>query len=245
MSFLFFDSVFVLTGAVISYFAVIKHPMDLATMKAKLDNKIYRDRAGFEEDFKLMIQNSKTYNAPTSFVFGEAIALEKAFNDRALFFLDTGLFSNRDRSYRMVKDRRCSKRRARARDGTRPTSSARCIDKQNLVPCTSGSYTQVHLAHEPEVVALVSESRWPARHAYQNQDQAEFPPRNGDPTPQREGTGERPVPITCGPKIQDAQDQTGHATPQAGCCTPNTSSPCAIAPTSSASTCKTRANRRH
>jgi transcription initiation factor TFIID subunit 2 len=65
-----------------SYFAVIKHPMDLSTMKAKLDNKIYRDRAGFEEDFKLMIQNSKTYNAPMSFVFGEAVALEKAFIDR-------------------------------------------------------------------------------------------------------------------------------------------------------------------
>jgi transcription initiation factor TFIID subunit 2 len=52
-------------------------------MKAKLDNKIYKDRAEFESDFKLMIQNAKIYNAPLSFVFNEAIALEKAFNDRA------------------------------------------------------------------------------------------------------------------------------------------------------------------
>ncbi|KAF8753693.1 Peptidase family M1 domain [Rhizoctonia solani] len=65
-----------------NYFTVIKHPMDLSTMKAKLDNKIYKDRAEFEEDFKLMIQNAKIYNAPLSFVFNEAIALEKAFNDR-------------------------------------------------------------------------------------------------------------------------------------------------------------------
>ncbi|KAF8603229.1 Bromodomain-containing protein [Ceratobasidium sp. AG-I] len=64
------------------YFSVIKHPMDLSTMKAKLDNKIYRDRARFEDDFKQMIQNAKTYNAPMSFVFGEATALEKAFNER-------------------------------------------------------------------------------------------------------------------------------------------------------------------
>ncbi|KAG9096358.1 hypothetical protein FRC06_008750 [Ceratobasidium sp. 370] len=65
-----------------NYFDVIKHPMDLSTMKAKLDNKAYRNRAGFEDDFKLMIQNAKTYNAPKSYVYGEAVALEKAFNDR-------------------------------------------------------------------------------------------------------------------------------------------------------------------
>ncbi|KAG9119851.1 hypothetical protein FRC07_004918, partial [Ceratobasidium sp. 392] len=65
-----------------NYFDIIKHPMDLSTMKAKLDNKGYRDRAGFEADFKLMIQNAKTYNAPKSFVYGEALALEKAFIDR-------------------------------------------------------------------------------------------------------------------------------------------------------------------
>ncbi|KAG8714750.1 hypothetical protein FRC11_007261 [Ceratobasidium sp. 423] len=65
-----------------NYFLVIKHPMDLSTMKAKLDNKIYKDRAEFEADFKLMIQNAKTYNAPLSYVFNEAVALDKAFNDR-------------------------------------------------------------------------------------------------------------------------------------------------------------------
>ncbi|KAB5593213.1 Transcription initiation factor TFIID subunit 2 [Ceratobasidium theobromae] len=64
------------------YFTIIKHPMDLSTMKAKLDNKIYKDRAAFEDDFKLMIKNAKTYNAPMSYVYNEAIALERAFNDR-------------------------------------------------------------------------------------------------------------------------------------------------------------------
>ncbi|KAG8680659.1 hypothetical protein FRC08_016121, partial [Ceratobasidium sp. 394] len=49
-----------------NYFDVIKHPMDLSTMKAKLDNKAYRNRAAFEDDFKLMVQNAKTYNAPKS-----------------------------------------------------------------------------------------------------------------------------------------------------------------------------------
>ncbi|KAG8708250.1 hypothetical protein FRC09_001362 [Ceratobasidium sp. 395] len=65
-----------------NYFDIIKHPMDLATMKAKLDNKGYRDRAEFVADFKLMIKNAKTYNPAKSFVWTEAVALEKAFNDR-------------------------------------------------------------------------------------------------------------------------------------------------------------------
>ncbi|QRV80287.1 bromodomain associated protein [Ceratobasidium sp. AG-Ba] len=65
-----------------NYFDVIKNPMDLSTMKAKLDNRTYRDRAGFESDFKLMIQNAKTYNPPKTYAYNEAVALEKVFNDR-------------------------------------------------------------------------------------------------------------------------------------------------------------------
>ena len=65
-----------------SYFKVIKNPMDLSTMSAKLSNGLYKDRTGFEADFRLMINNSKAYNSPGTFVHGEAIGLEQFFDKR-------------------------------------------------------------------------------------------------------------------------------------------------------------------
>lgn len=65
-----------------SYFKVIKNPMDLSTVNAKLNNGLYKDRAGFEADFRLMINNSKTYNSPGTYVHGEAVALEQFFDKR-------------------------------------------------------------------------------------------------------------------------------------------------------------------
>ena len=67
--------------------------MDLSTMSAKLEQGKYPDRFAFEADFKLMINNAKTYNMAGSFVHNEATALESFFNKgtHALFlgsFLD-------------------------------------------------------------------------------------------------------------------------------------------------------------
>jgi transcription initiation factor TFIID subunit 2 len=56
--------------------------MDLSTMSAKLNNGLYKDRAGFEADFRLMIHNSKTYNSPGTYVHGEAVTLEQFFDKR-------------------------------------------------------------------------------------------------------------------------------------------------------------------
>ncbi|KAI0323074.1 hypothetical protein OF83DRAFT_1234654 [Amylostereum chailletii] len=64
------------------YFEVIKNPMDLSTMSAKLDAGMYTDRFAFEADFRLMIRNAKTYNAPTTFVFTQAVALETFFDNQ-------------------------------------------------------------------------------------------------------------------------------------------------------------------
>ena len=65
-----------------SYFKVIKNPMDLSTMSVKLNNGLYKDRAGFEADFRLMINNSKTYNPQGTYVHGEAVGLEQFFDKR-------------------------------------------------------------------------------------------------------------------------------------------------------------------
>ncbi|KAI0068033.1 hypothetical protein BV25DRAFT_1904522 [Artomyces pyxidatus] len=59
-----------------NYFEVIKNPMDISTMGAKLEAGMYKDRFAFEADFRLMIRNAKTYNAPNTFVYDEAVVME-------------------------------------------------------------------------------------------------------------------------------------------------------------------------
>lgn len=53
-------------------------------MSAKLNNGVYKDRVVFEADFRLMINNSKTYNPPGTYVHGEAVGLEQFFDKRQL-----------------------------------------------------------------------------------------------------------------------------------------------------------------
>ena len=57
--------------------------MDLSTMGARLENGVYKDREGFVADFRLMIQNCKTYNSPDTFAHSEAGELE-AFFDKGI-----------------------------------------------------------------------------------------------------------------------------------------------------------------
>jgi transcription initiation factor TFIID subunit 2 len=70
--------------SLISYFDVIKDPMDLSTMGAKLEEGMYKDRFAFQSDFRLMVSNAKLYNTPGSFVHNEAIALEIFFEKRTV-----------------------------------------------------------------------------------------------------------------------------------------------------------------
>jgi transcription initiation factor TFIID subunit 2 len=65
-----------------SYFDVIKSPMDLSTIGAKLESGAYTDGSKFEADFHLMISNAKEYNANGSFVYNEAVALNSFFEKR-------------------------------------------------------------------------------------------------------------------------------------------------------------------
>ncbi|EAU92262.2 TATA-binding protein associated factor Taf2 [Coprinopsis cinerea okayama7 len=62
-----------------NYFDIIKEPMDLSTMGAKLEEGLYKDRFAFQQDFRLMIANAKLYNMVGSFVHNEAITLETFF----------------------------------------------------------------------------------------------------------------------------------------------------------------------
>lgn len=47
-----------------TYPKVIKRPMDLSTMKKKLDGNEYNSSQRFYDDFKLMVKNCTTFNPP-------------------------------------------------------------------------------------------------------------------------------------------------------------------------------------
>ncbi|KAI3646818.1 hypothetical protein MP228_009746 [Amoeboaphelidium protococcarum] len=69
-----------------TYFDIIKEPMDLSTMKKRLDSGHYQSAEEFEADFRLMINNCLTFNRPGDAVYTmgqRALEIfEKKWNDR-------------------------------------------------------------------------------------------------------------------------------------------------------------------
>ncbi|XP_029159806.1 bromodomain-containing protein 3-like [Nylanderia fulva] len=63
------------------YFEKIEHPMDLSTIKKKLDSEEYSTPDDFERDMKLMFDNCYTYNSKGSYVHKMGVELEKIFRD--------------------------------------------------------------------------------------------------------------------------------------------------------------------
>lgn len=76
-----------------SYFDVIKNPMDLSTVNAKVEAGMYKTLAQFEADMRLMINNAKTYNPAGAFAYNEALALDSFFEkgNRVPYILETWL----------------------------------------------------------------------------------------------------------------------------------------------------------
>ncbi|KAM7394609.1 hypothetical protein PAMP_021400 [Pampus punctatissimus] len=64
------------------YHDIIKHPMDLSTIKKKLDNRQYRDAQEFAADVRLMFSNCYKYNPPDHDVVGMARKLQDVFEMR-------------------------------------------------------------------------------------------------------------------------------------------------------------------
>jgi hypothetical protein len=64
------------------YPKVIKKPMDLTTMRRKLDNGEYATPMKFYEDFRLMIRNCFTYNPIGTIVNQAGIELQRVFDEK-------------------------------------------------------------------------------------------------------------------------------------------------------------------
>ncbi|KAI8929393.1 hypothetical protein BC831DRAFT_444255, partial [Entophlyctis helioformis] len=62
------------------YPTIVKHPMDLSTMRRKLDNGVYDTAAEFEADMRLMFNNCYAFNPPGTDVYNLGKRLESAFD---------------------------------------------------------------------------------------------------------------------------------------------------------------------
>jgi len=65
-----------------SYPKIIKEPMDLSTMRKKLDNHEYSNAQAFFSDFKLMIRNCFHFNPAGTPVNMAGIELQRVFDDK-------------------------------------------------------------------------------------------------------------------------------------------------------------------
>ncbi|XP_023485041.1 bromodomain-containing protein 3 [Equus przewalskii] len=64
------------------YHDIIKHPMDLSTVKKKMDSREYPDAQGFAADIRLMFSNCYKYNPPDHEVVAMARKLQDVFEMR-------------------------------------------------------------------------------------------------------------------------------------------------------------------
>jgi bromodomain-containing factor 1 len=65
-----------------SYPKIVKKPMDLSTMRKKLDNHEYTNATKFYDDFKLMIRNCFAFNPAGNLVNQAGIELQRLFDEK-------------------------------------------------------------------------------------------------------------------------------------------------------------------
>lgn len=63
-----------------TYFQIIKKPMDLGTVRQKLDNGMYEKAKDFEEDVRLIFKNCFKFNPEGDYVYSRGQELEKLFS---------------------------------------------------------------------------------------------------------------------------------------------------------------------
>lgn len=64
------------------YAKMIKEPMDMSTMKKKLDNREYPNAEKFYEDFNLMIRNCMKFNPIGNLVHQAGVDLQRLFEEK-------------------------------------------------------------------------------------------------------------------------------------------------------------------
>ncbi|KAF2838527.1 chromatin structure-remodeling complex protein rsc1 [Patellaria atrata CBS 101060] len=82
--------------AVPSYYEVIKEPMALSTIKAKLANKEYKSLAEFVRDFALIPHNAQVYNRPDAGAYQDALVIKEFLEKEFKKLVDDKIISEED-----------------------------------------------------------------------------------------------------------------------------------------------------
>ena len=72
------------------YNQVIKRPMDLGTVKEKIENRVYLDKTSCLQDIEQVWINARTFNPSTHFVYHSAELLQKLMRDMLSNFTKSG-----------------------------------------------------------------------------------------------------------------------------------------------------------
>lgn len=65
------------------YYKIIKHPMDLSTIRKRLDNKYYQSAKDCIQDFNQMFTNCYTFNDPGEVM--EGLGEPEVFGSRSIY----------------------------------------------------------------------------------------------------------------------------------------------------------------
>lgn len=81
------------------YYDVIKEPVALSTLKAKLLTKEYKSFSGFVRDCALISHNAQTYNRPESGAYQDAVVLRREFEKEFKALANQGVISQEVATY--------------------------------------------------------------------------------------------------------------------------------------------------
>lgn len=81
------------------YYDVIKEPVALSTLKAKLLTKDYKSFSEFVRDCALISHNAQTYNRPESGAYQDAVVLRREFEKEFKALADHGIISHEVATY--------------------------------------------------------------------------------------------------------------------------------------------------
>ncbi|XP_021460095.2 bromodomain testis-specific protein isoform X4 [Oncorhynchus mykiss] len=129
------------------YHDIIKQPMDLGTIRKKMDEREYMDAQEFAADFRLMFSNCYKYNPPTHEVVIMARKLQDVFEARWLKLPDEPVRSAGDPGHHRDK-------KARG-DGPECSSSTGSSDSESSSESESSSGTEEEEEEEEEEEARV------------------------------------------------------------------------------------------
>lgn len=65
-----------------NYYKVIKKPMDLSTMRRKLESGEYPGATAFYNDFRQMMKNCQTFNPPGTAVYNAGLEMDRIFKEK-------------------------------------------------------------------------------------------------------------------------------------------------------------------